>query len=37
VAHFFGINPAEVLGLSLDRFELYYNQAVRLSKQEAGG
>ena len=32
VAHFFHINPAEVLALSLDLFELYYQQAARLSK-----
>jgi hypothetical protein len=35
VAHFFHINPAEVLALSLDRFELYYQQAARISRVNA--
>jgi len=34
VAHFFHINPAEVLALSLERFEMYYQQAARLSKMQ---
>jgi len=37
VAYFFHIDPANVLALSLSRFELYNRQAERLAELQSNG